>query len=248
MFARVNCIVALLGSLLIMASASHLRAADPALKVAIYSGSFEYKSHDTLKILKEHLEKNYNVVCTLNLAKDETTPIPGLDQLQSCDVAIIFTRRLQLPEDQIAQIKKYCDSGKGIVGIRTASHAFQTWLDFDKLVLGGDYHNHYSKDLPATLKFEEKAKGHPVLAGVKPFTTIGKLYKNPEPAADITRLITAVTAEYSEPVAWVRVRPNNGRVFYTSLGVPEDFSDQNFLKLVSNAVLWTGGREPAKSK
>jgi type 1 glutamine amidotransferase len=220
------------------------RAADAPIKVSMYSGSFEYKSDDSLKILKDYLEKNHPIVCTLNSVKTEKERMPGLDQLQTCDVAIIFTRRLELPEDQIAQIKKYCDSGKGIVGIRTASHAFQTWLDFDKLVLGGDYHNHYSKDLPATLKFEEKAKGHPVLSGVKPFTTVGKLYKNPQPAPDITRLITAVTAEYSEPVAWARIRPNDKRVFYTSLGVPEDFSDPNFLKLLANAILWTGGRNP----
>src|SRR5439155_10070649 len=103
-----------------MLTAGSAKAAEPALKVSMYSGSFEYKSDDSLKILKDFLEKNASAVCTLNAVKTEKERMPGLDQLRSCDVAIIFTRRLELPEDQIAQIKKYCDSGKGIVGLRTA--------------------------------------------------------------------------------------------------------------------------------
>src|ERR1044071_6795655 len=114
----------------LLTGSSH--AAEAELKVSMYSGSFEYKSDELLKILKAYFAKNSNPAVTLNAVKTEKERMPGLDQLQSCDVAIIFTRRLELPEDQIKQIQNYCDSAKGIVGIRTASHAFQTWLDFDK--------------------------------------------------------------------------------------------------------------------
>jgi type 1 glutamine amidotransferase len=79
---------------------------------------------------------------------------------------------------------------------------------------------------------------------VKPFGTPGKLYKNPSLAADVTLLLTGIAPGKQEPVAWVRERPG-GRVFYTSLGVPEDFTDADFLHLMANAVFWTARREPA---
>ena len=41
-----------------------------------------------------------------------------------------------------------------------------------------------------------------------------------------------------EPVAWVNTNQNR-RVFYTSLGGPEDFQQPAFRRLLLNGVLWT---------
>ena len=216
--------------------------ADRPLKVSMFSGAAEYKSDQTLADLKKYLERNYSVQCTLNIATNGRD-LPGVDQLDTCDVVVVFTRRLNAPPDQLARIKKYMDSGKGVIGIRTASHAFQTWLEFDHEVLGGDYKGH-ANDKQAHVSINPAAKDHPVLSGVEPFTTDGKLYTNAHPASDITVLLTAKSADNSQPVAWVRTRPehHDQRVFYTSLGVPEDFQNENFRRLVANAILWTGHR------
>ena len=40
------------------------------------------------------------------------------------------------------------------------------------------------------------------------------------------------------PVAWVREKDGR-RIFYTSLGHPDDFQDANFLSLIVNAISWT---------
>ena len=45
-----------------------------------------------------------------------------------------------------------------MVGIRTASHGFQTWLGFDPEVLGGSYNNHWGKDVSAEVTDNEAAK------------------------------------------------------------------------------------------
>ena len=76
--------------------------------------------------------------------KDEEH-LPGLENLADCDVMLLFTRRLKLSGEQLERIKDYCLSGKPIVGVRTASHAIQSWLDLDKEVLGGNYHGHYGE-------------------------------------------------------------------------------------------------------
>ena len=41
---------------------------------------------------------------------------------------------------------------------------------------------------------------------------------------------------------------NSGRVFYTSLGVPEDFQDENFRRLLTNAVFWTTRRDASSMR
>ncbi|HEY2589507.1 MAG TPA: ThuA domain-containing protein [Tepidisphaeraceae bacterium] len=226
------------------------QAKEPAhqpLKVAMYSGATEYHSDATLAKLKAYLEHHYNVQCTLNDVTDWHT-LPGTEQLAACDVMVVFTRRVECPPEQVERIRQYMESGKGVVGIRTASHAFQTWLAFDHEVLGGDYNNHVKDDKLARLTIPAGAKDHPVLAGVEPFTTTGKLYKNPHIAADDTVLLNAKTDTDAEPVAWARIRAEHKdqRVFYTSLGVPDDFENENFRRLIVNAIFWTGKRAPEK--
>ncbi|MCL4789422.1 MAG: hypothetical protein KJ070_21975, partial [Verrucomicrobia bacterium] len=43
-----------------------------------------------------------------------------------------------------------------------------------------------------------------------------------------------------EPVAWINTNGNR-RVFYTSLGGPEDFADFSFRRLLLNGMLWALG-------
>jgi type 1 glutamine amidotransferase len=126
------------------------------------------------------------------------------------------------------------------VGVRTASHAFQNWLAFDKEVLGGSYNMHWDHGPKAQVRFEPNAAGHPLLAGVAEFSSAGSLYRNTPIADDATLLMGASTDEHDEPVTWTRVH-RGGRVFYTSLGHQEDFHEPNFLRLLANAVLWCGG-------
>jgi type 1 glutamine amidotransferase len=223
------------------------RAADAPtspIKVAMFSGSSEYKSNESLAALKKVLEEKHNCVCTLNVVEEKGTTLTGIEQLDTADVAIFFTRRVKLADDQLAKVKKFIAAGKGVVGVRTASHGFQTWLAFDPEVLGGSYGNHYGKDATAELLVNDKAKDHPVFKDVKPFATTGKLYKNPKLADDVTLLLTARTADVTEPVAWVRDAKagERGRVFYTSLGTPEDFQNEEFRRMLANAVKWAAGK------
>lgn len=42
-------------------------------------------------------------------------------------------------------------------------------------------------------------------------------------------------------MAWTH-EYKGGRVFYTSMGLPRDFTEPNFRQLLINAVEWTTGR------
>ena len=234
------CLVALL----LVNFAPAARADDAPLKVVMFSGSAEYKSNESLAALKALLERTYRCACVLNVVQDKGTALTGADGLAKADVGIFFTRRIAVSDEDLAKVRAFVKRGGGVVGIRTASHGFQTWLKFDPEVLGGSYNNHYGKDVPAEVRIVERNKDHPVLGGVKNFSTTGKLYKNPHLAEDAKVLLRAKTAEYGEPVAWVRdaKEGERGRVFYTSLGTPGDFENAEFVKMVGNAVRWAGGR------
>jgi putative heme-binding domain-containing protein len=210
------------------------------LKVCLVSGSFEYKSDESLAAFQKYLEANFPVECTRVSAKAEKdTTLAGLEHLDTADVAVFFTRRLRLEGDALERVKKYAKSGKPIVGIRTASHGFQNWLEMDKEVFGGDYQGHFGAKTACEVKLAEKGKGHPILAGVMPYRSNGSLYKNPGVAPDVTVLVTGtIPSGQTEPVAWVREKDGR-RVFYTSLGHPDDFRDPNFTRLLVNALAWT---------
>jgi type 1 glutamine amidotransferase len=218
-----------------------VRAQEPApLKVGLVSGSLEYESNKTLPILEKRLEKK-GVVCLRAFieGKDESH-LPGLEQLDKCDVMVLFTRRLKLTGEDLDRFKKYCLAGRPIVGIRTASHAVQTWLDLDKEVLGGNYTNHYGKGT-TQVHLAKMDNTHPVLAGVMPFETPGSLYKNEGIAKDCEVLLTGTNDSATMPVAWTRTY-KNARIFYTSLGAQADFENESFLRLLENAVFWTTKR------
>jgi type 1 glutamine amidotransferase len=222
-----------------LATISSTAAQDSArpLKVCLVSGSLEYDSDASFGLLEKHLQKRHKMEFSHAFRKTDMD-LPGLENLEACDVMVLFTRRLKIDGPQLERVKKYCLAGKPLVGIRTASHAFQNWLDFDKEVLGGNYKNHYPAGPTMSIAIADKARSHPILAGVSPFESPGSLYKNTGLAKDCDVLLTGTIPDHTEPIAWTRLY-KGGRIFYTSLGAQQDFENENFLRLIANALLWT---------
>ena len=215
----------------------------PPLKVCLVSGSKEYKSNESLADFQNLLESRYPVQCTrVFWTEGKADDLPGLEALDTTDVMVLFTKRLKIAGEQLDRVKKYCLSGRPIVGIRTASHAFQNWLALDKDVLGGDYHSHYGGGDTIDIKIVESNARHPILKNIKNFTSTCKIYKNPKVADDVDVLLAGTMSEKTEPVAWAR-NFKSGRVFYTSLGDPNDFKNEEYRKLLINSLQWTTRRQ-----
>jgi type 1 glutamine amidotransferase len=214
------------------------------LQVCILSGCPTYKSEESLPPFQEWLEQNYAVECT-RVVRQADDDLPGVDQLERCDVALIFFKRMHLRGEQLEAFKAYVTSGKPIVAVRTASHAVQTWLQFDPEVLGGNYHGHYDNGPITTISVADAAAGHPVLEGVTINSAHDALYKNQGHADDIHVLLTGtIPGQPPEAIAWTR-ELNGGRIFYTSLGAQETFQQPDFRRMLANALFWTAGREKA---
>jgi type 1 glutamine amidotransferase len=207
------------------------------LAVHLLSGSEEYASDNSLRSWAEHLQARYGITSIVSNGPDRATFVPNLESLPQADVLVVFCRRWELTDEQAAQIMDWIDSGKPILAIRTASHAFQFFTEFDSTILGGDYSGHGKGDLPVRVILNPEQRTNPILTGIETWERTGKLYHNPDPARDITILLTSDSEDPPQPLAWTRLNRVQ-RVFYTSMGLPEDFENPTFIRLLDNALFW----------
>ena len=211
------------------------------LKIHIISGAKEYQSEASMKSFSAWMEKNYKVKFTASWGHDGIEKLPKLRPLADADVMFVFARRMKLVEPQMKLIRAHWEKGKPIVGVRTASHAFQKADNeiFDRQVMGGNYQGHFSNE---PVKVTHLLKGHPVLREVKVFPS-GKLYKAGPLAKTAVVLQQGDIGTDKQMVTWVNTW-KGGRTFYTSLGVPEDFENKDFKQMLANAIYWTAKRKP----
>lgn len=219
------------------------------LRVHLVSASKEYQSEPSLRAFAEELTRA-GLIVTASWAKDSGPTLPNIEALAQADLLVVFARRLKLPEAEMRLVRAHWQAGRPVVGIRTASHA---WGDkanpdnavFDREVLGGNYQGHYG-DEPVHVAAAPGQAAHPVLAGVGPFVS-SKLYKAGTLAPTAVPLQFGDNGRGRHPVSWIN-EYKGGRVFYTSLGVPEDFRNPDFRRLLLNAVYWTTRRAPADAR
>jgi type 1 glutamine amidotransferase len=163
--------------------------------IVLISGDEEYRSEEALPQLGKILAKHHGFKCTALFAIDPKTSeinpnvtnnIPGLEQLKTADLMIIATRFRNLPEEQMQHIADYIDTGKPIIGLRTATHAFSgmkgkfakyNWNNGDKdykqgfgrQILGETWISHHgghgSQSTRGILAMDSGK--HPILKGIK---------------------------------------------------------------------------------
>lgn len=180
-----------------------------------------------------------------------------VEALKDADLLVLFSRRRFPPKDQMAAIRAHLAAGKPLLGIRTANHAFipkpkevvdpslVPWPEFTDEVLGAPNTGYETKGLPYTVSIALGAENNPLLTGVNPANIRGSqsLYKVLPLAADVTPLLIGTANTDTSPpmpVAWTRhYGPKKARIFYTSLGAPEDMEIADVRTLLMNAVNWT---------
>ncbi|MCA8991233.1 MAG: ThuA domain-containing protein [Planctomycetaceae bacterium] len=163
-------------------------------KVVLISGDDEYRSEEGLPQLGKILSVRHGFDCTVlfpidpdtgEIKPDHQTNIPGTEALIDADLVIMLLRFRNLPPEQMKPIVDYVESGRPIIGLRTATHAFNiggdspyarySWQNgdwkggFGRQVLGEtwiSHHGHHGKE--STLGILAKdAADHPVLCGLE---------------------------------------------------------------------------------
>ncbi len=163
--------------------------------IVLIAGDEEYRSEEALPMLGKILAVRHGFDCTVlfsinpqdgSIDPENQTNIPGLQKLDSADLMVIATRFRDIPDDEMKHIDQFVHSGKPIIGLRTATHAFNVkrnpdskYAEYDfssskwpggfgQQVLGDTWISHHGNH-----KFEstrgvtnDKRKDHPILRGV----------------------------------------------------------------------------------
>lgn len=171
-----------------------------AKSIVLVSGDEEYRSEEALPQLAKILTKHHGFDCAVLFAQDPKDlgvinpnyrhNIPGLHLLNEADLVIWFTRFRELPSEQMQHFENYLMAGKPLIGIRTATHAFnienkdhpfahyswnyngekEEWhLGFGKRVLGETWHIHHGDHKHQSTRgvFSIDEASHPVLKGIE---------------------------------------------------------------------------------
>ncbi len=164
-------------------------------KVVLIAGDEEYRSEEAMPMLGKLLSVRHGFECVVLFSIDpetgaidpeEQTNIPGLEALADADLMVIATRFRELPDEQMEHVVDYVESGRPIVGLRTATHAFsyqrnpespyahwsfrsESWPGgFGQQVLGDTWINHHGRHGRESTRgvVAPAAAGHPILRGV----------------------------------------------------------------------------------
>ena len=175
-------------------------ANENAKHIVLVSGDEEYRSEEALPQLAKILSKHHGFKCTVLFAQNPDKPgivnpnyvknIPGLEALDSADMMILFTRFRTLPDEQMQYFQNFLMAGKPLIGIRTATHAFNfdkeddtnfahygngyagnqaEWTDgFGRLVLGEKWHTHHGHHKHQSTRgvIAESAVSHAITNGI----------------------------------------------------------------------------------
>ena len=160
----------------------------------------------------------------------------NIENLNKYDGLVIYANHEKISESQEAALKGFVEGGKGLIPLHSASGCFKN-SEWYLSTIGGQFLSHGNGAFTTKIL----SKSHPVLAGVSEFETIDETYVHQKLNPDMTILMENIQGSKHEPYTWVR-KQGKGRVFYTAYGHNDTtWKKPNFLKLVTNGILWAIG-------
>ena len=164
--------------------------------IVLIAGDQEYRSEESVPALARILATHHGFTCTVLFAINKQTGeidpatvdnIPGLNALRTADLMVLFARWLELPDEQMKEIVDYANSGRPIVGLRTATHPFNyklhpdsryakySWNSkefeggFGRQIMGETWVRHWGAHQRQSTRgvIAPGAENHPLLKGVK---------------------------------------------------------------------------------
>ena len=177
------------------------------------------------------------------------------DNLRRYAAVMFFTTgELPMSEAQKSALLDFVRSGRGFLGVHSATDTFYAWPDYLALI-GGYFDQH---PWHQSVRIEVVDPADPLVSFLGPSLQIEDeiyqisdfdergshvLLRLDETSVDLTRSNVHRRA-YGWPLAWTRAY-GQGRVFYTALGHEEAvWRDPRYQRMLLNAILWAIRRAP----
>ncbi len=165
--------------------------------IVLIAGDEEYRSEETMPMLGKILSQRHGFRCTVLFSfgpdgaayidPNHQAGLRGMEALDDADLMLIGTRFRRPSAAQAMHVTRFLSEGKPVIGIRTATHAFQgsgsfgdaiPYGQFGRLILGEQWVSHHGahKRQGARSVLEPAAADHPILRSVDSFFAPSDVY------------------------------------------------------------------------
>lgn len=262
--------------------------------IVLITADQEYRSEQSMPMLAGILSKHHGFDCTVLFGVndkglvDPTMPvypekgkesefkphhIPGMEHLAKADLLIFSARLLTLSDEELKHWVAYFDSGKPIIGLRTANHAFRSPLPYEMKgkrvtigdILGGSFLSHHGNWQADSTRGDivPDQQKHPILTGVKDIWGLTDVYRTYKEGEGLPAGCTALVMgqpligrvqggkdnpeKEPLPVVWHKLwktsQGNEARVLQSTMGSAKDLENPGLRRLIINAAYWGLGME-----
>jgi len=245
--------IALLGSATVIRPLG-ARAERPLERILYFTYSAGYR-HDVIPLSKAILTQLGSNSGVFEVTATEDTSEFSTENLERYAAVMFYTTgELPMSGAQKTALFNFVRSGRGFLGVHSATDTFYTWPDYLDLV--GGYFNGHPWHQAVTIEVVDP--GDPVVAFLGNFLQIeDEIYQISD--FDYRRSHVLLRLDpgsvdlgktgvhqrfYGWPLAWKRFY-GQGRVFYTALGHEASvWQDRRYQRMLTNAILWSMRRSP----
>jgi type 1 glutamine amidotransferase len=228
------------------------RAERPPERVLYFTYSAGYR-HDVIPLseaILTQLGKNsgaFEVIATEDMSEFSTGNLERY-------AAVMFYTTGEIPMSRVqkAALLKFVRSGRGFLGVHSATDTFYAWPDYLELI-GGYFNGHPWHQVvtievtdaadPLVAFLENSLQLNDEIYQISDFDYRGSrvLLRLDQSSVDLSK--TGVRQRfYGWPLAWKRLF-GEGRVFYSALGHEASvWRDPRYQRLLTNAILWSTRR------
>jgi len=202
--------------------------------------------HDSIGAAREVMSAmaassgTFTVTATEDVSSITATTLGGYDVI----FFALTTGELEFTPVQRTAILNFVSSGKGFLGVHSATDTLYEWSDYGRLV--GAYFKEHPWTQPATVIVEDGS--NPSTAGLGDRFSINEEFytfrENPRPRVHVLLRLDAqsVGASGDYPLAWTQSF-GSGRSYYNALGhFSETWRDARFQRQLAGAIQWAAGR------
>jgi hypothetical protein len=206
--------------------------------------------HDVIPTSRAVLKQLGEASRAFRITTTEDVSALSAENLRHYAAVMFFTTgELPISDAQKAALLTFVRSGRGFLGVHSATDTFYMWPEYGKLV--GGYFNEHPWHQKVTIDVADPMS--PLVGFLAPsFTLDDEIYQIRDFDAQASRILlrldpTSVDLDapnvhrqdYGWPLAWTRSY-GRGRVFYTALGHEEGvWRDPRYQQMLTNAILWT---------